>query len=489
MTATASAGPATARDGTARRQWRIDALVLSVIALLLRLPALFATRSLVFDDGVFAASALAMRRGELPFRDVFSSQGPLFLPLVWVGDLLGFRTLDAPRVLAVASGIVVTVAAYACARRVTSRGNALLAAGLVTTSGSILWVTGPINADGPSIALSVLAIALALRARDHVTPRFTDALWVGLAGGAAASIKATSVPAVLAAGVVLILVRRRFRNAVVAALVAGAVYLVAAAPWGLQRVWDQSFRYHSEARRLNSRPSAAWKVVVTLWERDPLVVLALAAAVVTALLAWAGVGRRVERVSDVSTQPPIGLVVAVLSGWALLVFAILLWEPALFVPHISQIVVPLALLASLRPPPWPFLAAALLVATPFWVAENDSIIWPHGYRGNEAALVARLRELSDGALVISDDPGYAWRAGHGPPGELADPSFQRIENGQITTRSLARAAASREVCGVVVSSPQHFGSLPGLPTRLTAEGYRAERFGSITLYRRARCRA
>src|SRR5262249_7401923 len=158
-------------------------------------------------------------------------------------------------------------------------------------------------------------------------------------------------------------------------LVAGAVYLVTAAPWGLERVWDQSFRYHSDARRLNSRPSAAWKVVVTLWERDPLVVLALAAAVVTVLLAWAGVGRRVERVSEVRTQPPIGVVVAVISGWALLVFAILLWEPALFVPHVSQIVVPLALLASLRPPPWPFLAAALLIATPFWVAENDSIIW------------------------------------------------------------------------------------------------------------------
>jgi len=489
MTAIASAGSVTGRDGLVRRQWRIDAVVLGVIALLLRLPALFATRSLVFDDGVFAASALAMRRGELPFRDIFSSQGPVFLPLVWVGDLLGFRTLDSPRVLSVAAGIVVTVATYACARHVTSRANALLAAGLVTTSGSILWVTGPINADGPSIALSVLALALALRAHNHVAPRFADALWVGLAGGAAVSIKATSVPAVLAAGVVLILVRRRLRDAVVAALIAGAVYLVSAAPWGLERVWDQSFSYHSDARRLNSRPGAAWKVVVTLWERDPLVVVALAAAVVTALLARAGVGRRAERVPELNTRPPIGVVVAVLSGWALLLLAVLVWEPALFRPHVSQMVVPLALLASLRPPPWPFLAVALLVATPFWVAENDSIIWPHGYRGHEAALVARLRELPDGALVIGDDPGYAWRAGHGPPGEFADPSFQRIENGQITTDSLARAATSRKVCGVVVSSPQHFGSLTALPARLVGEGYRAERFGPITLYRRARCRA
>ena len=166
-----------------------------MVAIVLRLPAFFATRSLVFDDGVYASSALAMRNGLQPFRDVFSSQGPVFLPLVWLADLLGFRTLDAPRLLTVASGVLLTIAVYSCARRVTTRGHALLAAGLVTTSGSVLWVTAPVNADGPSLALSVLAIALALRALDHATPHLTDAVWVGLAAGAAASIKALSVPA------------------------------------------------------------------------------------------------------------------------------------------------------------------------------------------------------------------------------------------------------------------------------------------------------
>ena len=88
-----------------------------------------------------------MRNGELPFRDIFSSQGPVFLPLLWVADLVGFRTMDAPRLLAVAAGVLLTVAMYSCARRLTTRANALLAAGLVTTSGSILWVTVPVNAN------------------------------------------------------------------------------------------------------------------------------------------------------------------------------------------------------------------------------------------------------------------------------------------------------------------------------------------------------
>ena len=156
--------------------------------------------------------------------------------------------------------------------------------------------------------------------------------------------------------------------------------------------------------------------------------------------------------------------------WAVLVFGLLVWEPALFRAHVAQLVPPLALLASLRPPPWVVLAVAAVVVAPFWAVRNHTILWPHGYRGNEAAVVARLRQLPGDALVISDDPGLAWRAGHGPPGNFADPSFQRIEQGQITERSVARAAAADDVCGVVVSSPQHFGSLDGLPARLARRG-------------------
>jgi 4-amino-4-deoxy-L-arabinose transferase-like glycosyltransferase len=470
-----------------RREWRADAAILGAVALLLRLPALFASRSLVFDDGVFGSSALAMRSGGLPFRDVFSSQGPVFLPLVWVADLLGFRTLDAPRLLSVASGVLVTIATYACARRVTSRAHAWLAAGLVTTSGSVLWVTGPVNADGPSLALSILAVALALRTLDR-RPTALDALWVGLAAGAAASIKALSVPAIVVAGVVLLLTGsgsfwRRLREPVLAAVVAVAVYLVTALPWGISRVWDQSFSYHNDARRLNSRPSAAWKVITTLWDRDLLVLVALALA----LGMWVVMRATGRRVRTDAGAPRLGIVVAMLVAWALLVFALLVWEPALFRAHVAHIVPPLALLACLCPPPWPVLAVGLVVAAPFWAVESRPILWPRSFSGNQRLLVDRLRALPDGSLVISDDPGYAWRAGKAPPGELADPSFQRIERGDITAASIVRAAASREVCGVVVTSPRHFGTFATLGGKLEAEGYRAGAVGPFTLYTRRDC--
>ncbi len=462
--------------------WHLDATLLAIVAILIRLPAFFADRSLVFDDGVFASSALAMRAGEVPFRDIFSSQGPVFLPLVWVADLLGFRTLDAPRLLAVAAGVLVTVAVYSCARRVTSRANALLAAALVTTSGSVLWVTAPVNADGPSLALSVLAVAFALRYRDD--PRLRTAVWLGLAAGAAVSIKALSVPAVVIAGLIVLLshrpVRAGVRDAAVAAGVTVGVYVVAALPFGITDVWDQSFVYHQDAHRANTHTGAMSKILDTLWHRDLLVMVALALAGF-AFVVRLVLRRRAGKPGDRSLQ----LVVAGLLLWIVLVFALLVWEPAMWRAHVVHLVPPLALLAALRPAPWTVLAVAGLVAAPFFVSNDRSILWPEGYTGQEAALVHRLEQLPDGALVISDDPGWVWRSGHRPPGAFADPSFQRIDQGQITQASLAEAAAADDVCGVLVSSPEHFGRFAGLGEKLATEGYEPARFGSrITLYQR-----
>ena len=60
--------PAVGADpGTTRR----DLLWLAGLALLLRLPTFFAVKHLTFDDGVFGASAVAMRNGGVPFRDVY----------------------------------------------------------------------------------------------------------------------------------------------------------------------------------------------------------------------------------------------------------------------------------------------------------------------------------------------------------------------------------------------------------------------------------
>jgi len=146
------------------------------------------------------------------------------------------------------------------------------------------------------------------------------------------------------------------------------------------------------------------------------------------------------------------------------------------------------LLAVLRPAPWSVLAVAGLVAAPFLVSNNESILRPDGYTGHEAALVHRLERLPSDALVISDDPGWVWRSGHRPPGALADTSFQRIDQQQITQASLVKAASAADVCGVISSSPTHFGRFHGLGDALAAEGYQPVHFGpGITLYENPEC--
>ena len=131
----------------------------------LRLPAYLASAHLTFDDGVFGASAVAMRAGYQPYREVFSSQGPLFLPLVWVFDLLGFRTANAPRLLSLAAALVL-VGGHLRRRPGGDRpGGALFAAGLVSATTTSLWITGPArrrwsgaglrhrdDGDGPPVA-------------------------------------------------------------------------------------------------------------------------------------------------------------------------------------------------------------------------------------------------------------------------------------------------------------------------------------------------
>ena len=85
-----------------------------------------------------------MRHGVVPFRELFSPQGPLHLPLLYLANVAGFRTANAPRLLPLAAGVAVTVATYAAGRQIATRRGAVLAALLVTTSGSVLFVTAGI---------------------------------------------------------------------------------------------------------------------------------------------------------------------------------------------------------------------------------------------------------------------------------------------------------------------------------------------------------
>jgi hypothetical protein len=454
-TATTTVAPPTRARAT-----RTDLAVLAAVTVVLRIPAFVAERHLTFDDGVFGASAVAMRAGGRPFQDVFSSQGPLFLPLVWVADALGFRTANAPRVLSMLAALLLVGATYAAGRAITDRTGALIAALLVSVTGTSLWITGPIAADGAALAFATLTVALALWWRDEVTTR--RAVWLGLGIGATISVKALLAPVILPVALVLI-AGRRIRPILAGAAASVTLHFALWLPWGVGNVWAQSYEYHLDVATDRTPGANARKVLSTLGDRDLLVVVAVALMIVAVL-----VGRRaLPPAVEARLTSPDTLLVAWLIGTTL----VLLTEHPMWRPHVSQLVPALALLAVRHRPATSVLVLALLIALPYQVVHAWPILHPAGFTGSADRVVQELAGLPDGALAISDDPGLVWRAGRRTPPDLVDTSILRIETGDLTAASVTAAASDPEVCAVVVRSRVRWGSFEDLPERLAAAGY------------------
>ena len=467
-----------------RRTWWIDAAVLAVIAVLLRIPAFVASRHLTYDDGFFGLSAIEMRDGVVPFRDLFSPQGPLHLPLLYIADLVGLRTTNAPRVLPLVAGAAVTVVTYAAGRRITSRFGAIVAAVLVTTSGSVLWTTAGIASDGPALAFAIGAVAVSFGYTQMPTsPR---AVAAGALLGAALVAKALAAPAGLAVAL-LLLSRRRPRDLAYAAGAAVIVALGAAVPWGLQRVWDQSVVYNREASRLTSYPGAVTKALHTLVDRDPIVLVAAALAVAMLVLARIGWVRAAQADSS-ANGPLLFRPASVLVLWLVVQFALLVYEPAFWRPHVAFLIAPLALLVALRPPPLVALLIGAAVVMPWYWSNVHSMLWPDPYNSAESAAVDALRNLPAGSLAISDEPGFLWRADRLTVPYFDDSSIKRIEQGQVTAAKLAEAAAKPDVCGVLVWTSRYANL--DLGPRLADAGYevRARYGGPRVLYEKRACR-
>lgn len=411
------------------------------LALLLRLPALLARRPLAFDDGVYGASVIAMRHGELPFRDVFSSQGPLFLPLLWLGDLAGGRWLGAPRVLPVVAGITLVVLAAMLARRVADLGGVGVAAAVVATSGVVLVATGSIESDGVVGALGAGAVVAAAATAGPVV------VAVGVLAGAALSVKSLmAIPPVLGA-LWLVVTRRGWRAAAVAVAIAGTVVVVAALPWGVREVWRQSVELHLESGTRVTPGRNAAAIISDLRRFDRLLLVAAAIAAVATLAAALGV--RSPWNPRGSTHQNRAVVVATVV-WLLSGLAVLIGNGPLFTHHMGMIVVPAAVLVARAVSRQPLALLVVALALP-WQLDALRFEWHVGERTpTEALALHDLRTLvpPDG-IVITDWPGLAWWAERPTPGNLVDPSVVRIEAGSLTTADVVEATSAPGVCAVL----------------------------------------
>jgi hypothetical protein len=428
--------------------------LLVVLTVAVRLPAFFSSRSLVIDDGVYGVAVVDMRHGLAPYTGVFSAQGPLHFPLLYVGDLIGLRTLNGPRVTPMLAGIAATIAAWAIARRLAGPTAGVVAGALVATSGSMILTSGQVTGDGPASALAVCAVWAALADRDD--PRRWRALVTGLLMGAALAVKPLLLPAAIPVGWWL-WSRRRLDHLAIAVGAAIALWFASALPWGLGNVWRQSVTFNSGAGPRYEKLAQLRKLFSTLGSRDLLVLGGLILALITVLV--------VSRERNVARAD-----VTVLAVWAIVTALVLILEPALYRNHLAAIVPPLALLTAVLVRSPRVLLVVLLLLLP-WSAHNlRSILRPTGYRGDEAALMIRLRALPADAQAISDDPSFVYRAGLSTPKLMNDASAKRIAQHLLTTASVARAASDPRVCAVVVWTTRFSRDLPGLPAALRRAG-------------------
>ena len=473
-----------------RRLAALDLLGLALLAILLRIPAFFSSSPIGFDDGVYGLSANAMRSGYAPFRSVFSSQGPLFLPIVRIADFIGLERINSPRLAPLCAGIAITIATYLCALRLTTRSAAVLAAALVASSGVVLWTTGPITSDGVSSAFSVSAVAAALYFRSKPSLRLV--ITISLFAGAAVSTKSLLViPAIGVAWLLVVSVKHWLAAAMVPAI-ALCILIATSLPWGVTNVYEQSIAYHTSQPGSLDALANLNKIANTVIHRDPPLLVLSLLCILIALIGAVSSSVRKDKAENLAPQESSreSFLNRITSGdrflwiWLISAFALLLAEQKLWNNHISIMAPPAALLIACHLPPWRVVAIALVLSIPLQVAGMTSIYNPKPVSGDDKRAVRALSRAGD-SWALSDTPGLVWRAGSSTDPWFVDNSELRITTSnaalQITSKMLAAAASQKRVCMVVITSERRWGSFPDLPKRLYMLGYeKTESFNSGT---------
>ena len=397
-----------------------------------------------YDEGVYWQSIRALARGEPLFRTVFATSPPAFyyavLPFYWVGHSLG-----SLRVGILVLGLVGLAATYVVGRLLAGDLAGLIAVILVATSWHYLHQSAILQADGPAVAISMLAVALALGAV-RADGRLRDALAVGsgLALSFSAGTKFFGAVTVVPLALVL-LGASRGRGRLVAAAVAGSLIGLLIVLWPAlaspHAAFDDLVLSHLRSGQVQGGLGGNFRMLL-LNRNLPLEALAALGVLMAALrrdramvmpLAWAGV----------------------------CVLAILFYHP-LFPHHLVLLAMPLALvvavgLRNLQPLGigGGLVAAGLVLAT----AAVGAVV---AFGDIQLALTPDLHDAEMTAAVeaasqpgeywISDNPYAVAAAGRDIPGPVVDTSSQLPASGLLTVRDLEAARVRYDVRWVLVDS-------------------------------------
>lgn len=435
-----------------------------------------------YDEGVYWQSLRAMAAGHPLFTSVFSSQPPVFLLGVYPFFMAFGQTISAARVGIAFFALVGVVAMYWLASEVGGRWAGLIAAALLIVDPHYLAQAHTLEAEGPAVAIEILAVALAVAAsRREGRWRMALAALAGAALALGALIKLLDivalVPIALYLGAPLLQAfdggegrvrwppaddwraRGRAAGRDLGLVAAGAIVaaLIALAPFlgSLGALWDQVVAFHLAAAH-----TERWS-------------LSTAARLVGGALKWLGVPAALALGAaywrrDWRIAPPL--------LWLLATIAVLVRQVPLFDHHLVIIAPCLALMVGLAPTilapavdkvagRWLGLAVALVGVAVFAYslyagvrASGYAAAGPSSKSQTQIAAISAF--TTPGEIVVTDDQYTLAQADHSVPPNLVDTSAVRIGSGYLTAAQIERII-ERDHIRVIVLGTGRLTQIPG----------------------------
>jgi hypothetical protein len=434
----------------------LELLVLAVIlvfAFSLRITDLEGARSNfpdLFDEGIRAEQLLLMKHGFRPFRDIYASQGPLLLDVLYPLYAAFGGTLGAARLAVGVISLVGIVGCYWTARVIAGPIAGLLAAMLLVASPLYLEASRLALAEVPSIVPIMFALGCAVMYQRAGSLSWLLSAAVLLAVGVL--IKPMIVGAVIPVTIAVLLRRGvSFRHIGIYIGTGLAVATLIVVLLGPADVYQQIVAY-----RVGDRANDSVDLAKNL---DEVVIEPFRARPELTLLGWLGgvaallVGRR-------------GIAVSL---FLLSTYAVMLSYSSLHPKHQVYLVPPLVLaggvgvgaLLGLRGSGMTRtagfigagaltgLAVAVLLGAPAAIARGTTLVDDevdpdlHVYDRDVASTLRTV--LAPDRFVLSDHPYLPYLADRMVPPEMVDPSKGRFRAGVLTSEIAIDSATSRDV--------------------------------------------
>ena len=421
--------------------------VVALVAVAMRVALITSTRPVGYDDGVYAASVVAMRDGGVPFRDVFSSQGPVFLPTLRFFDVIGMEQPWAPRIAMVVAGVVIGLGVFMLVSPVRGRAAGVAFGVAATSSQAVILASGPLESDGIALALVTVALVVAVRSDAPVR----TAVAVGVLGGLALATKSLlSLPAIIGIGVALAR-RHAARSVGIASIAAVATGLGVTLLFDAQLVWDQYVNFHLNVPGNVSPLESAWELGQGLAWRDPLLVGLVALAT-----AWWVSGRVAARDTSTDDETALRAGAAIwLAGSASIILLARSLTPG-NARYVAFLVLPALLLLTVSRMPTRPLVIAVVALLPVQLAVNAAGLDGNELEPDEHLALAALEEIPDGSYVISDLPSLTYAAGLRSPPWLTDTSYARVRAAYLTAADIQGSLEDHETCALLTWSGRFY---------------------------------